>query len=55
MGTKHSAEVCEIVGLYIIKKLRERTKLEKIGIYRDVGLIAIDKKFSATEIKKLKK
>ena len=55
MGSKHGAEVCEIVGLYIMSKLKEKTKLEKIGIYRDDGLIAIDKKTSGTEIEKIKK
>ena len=32
MGSKYGAEVCEIVGLYIMSKLKEKTKLEKIGI-----------------------
>ena len=56
MGSKHGAEVCEIVGLNIISKLKEKTKLEKIGIYRIDSLIAIGKKkTSGTEIERIKK
>ena len=36
-----------------MNKLKEITKLEIIGIYRDVGLIAIDKKSSGTEIENI--
>ena len=52
MGSKHGAEVYEIVGMYIISKLKKKTI--KIGTYRDNSLIAIDKKASGTEFEKIK-
>ena len=49
MGSKHCAEVWEILN-----KLKENTKLKKIGIYRVNGLIAIDKKSSGAATEKRK-
>ena len=42
MASKHGSEVYEIVGLYKMNKLKEKTKLEKFGVYWDNGLIAVD-------------
>ena len=42
MGGKHGAEICEIVGLYILNCMRNKIKGPKAGIYRD-GLIALEK------------
>ena len=43
MGSFHGAEVCELVGLYLLQKLiRDKvfTK-EQVGLYRDDGLAAV--------------
>ena len=36
MGGFHGAEVCELVGLYILSKLKHI--LNNVGLYRDDGL-----------------
>ena len=38
MGSYDGAEVCEIVGLYLLSILTNRYKKEDIGLYRDDGL-----------------
>ena len=38
MGSYDGAEICELVGLYILHVLRERYEKVKIGLYRDDGL-----------------
>ena len=38
MGSFDGAEVCELVGLYILDKLGEKYGREKCGLYRDDGL-----------------
>ena len=43
MASFHGAEVCELVGLYLLQKLiRDKvfTK-EQVGLYRDDGLAAV--------------
>ena len=40
MGSYDGAEVCEIVGLYILHHLRKSFNNEDIGLYRDDGLAA---------------
>ena len=39
MGSYDGAEVCELVGLFILNKLEDR--FENIGLYRDDGLAAV--------------
>ena len=39
MGSYDGAEICKLVGLFILNKLEER--FENIGLYRDDGLAAI--------------
>ena len=41
MGSFDGAEVCELVGLYILSNLEERFGKEKIGLYRDDGLAVL--------------
>ena len=35
MGCYDGAEVCELVGTYILNKLKNITNKENIGLYRD--------------------
>ena len=44
MGGKHGAEVCELIGLYILQELKSILPNLVIGLYRDDGLIAIERK-----------
>ena len=55
MGGKHGAEVCELIGLYILQGLKNILPNFIIGLYRDNGLIAVDKKLSNVEIEKSRK
>ena len=41
MGSYDGAEICELVGLYILKKLSGRINSINIGLYRDDGLAVI--------------
>ena len=38
MGSYDGAEICELVGLYILHVLGEKFRKDKIGLYRDDGL-----------------
>merc|ERR1712183_685962 len=46
---------CELIGLYILQGLKNIFPNLIIGLYRDDGLIAIEKKLSNVEIEKIKK
>ena len=39
MGSYDGAEICQLVGLYILHVLREKYGKDKIGLYRDDGLV----------------
>ena len=54
MGAYDSAEICELVGLFILFKLQELNKIKQFGPYRDDGL-AIVKNMSGPESEKVKK
>ena len=41
MGSHDGAEVCELVGLYLLNKLSSVVQKEHIGLYRDDGLAVI--------------
>ena len=41
MGSYDGAEVCELVGLYILSILSEKYSDLEIGLYRDDGLAAV--------------
>ena len=45
MGSFDGAEICEIVGLYLLHSITQKRKgivnSERIGIYRDDGLIIV--------------
>ena len=38
MGSFDEAEICEVVGLYILHNLGEKYRKERISLYRDDGL-----------------
>ena len=42
MGLHDSAEVCELVAIYLLRKLSNIIDKEKIGLYRDDGLSATE-------------
>ena len=54
MGSFDGAEICELVGLYLLDKLSSLTGRENIGLYRDDGLSAI-RSSSARRFDKLRK
>ena len=54
MGSYHGAEVCELVGLYMMSELCKLIPKSHVGLYRDDGL-AIIKKQSGYMTEKLKK
>ncbi len=42
MGSYDGAEVCELVGLFILNKLSAKFGQENVGLYRDDGLLLLD-------------
>ena len=41
MGSYHGAEVCELVGLFLLDKIGPVLGLKNVGLYRDDGLAVI--------------
>ena len=39
MGAFDGAEVCELVGLYLLKQMEVFIPREQVGLYRDDGLL----------------
>ena len=54
MGAFDGAEVCELIGLYIISTIKESIKFESIGLYRDDGL-AVLKSATGSESERMRK
>ena len=54
MGCYNGAEVCELVGTYILNKFKDVTNKENIGLYRDDGL-GILQNIPKTKIERKKK
>lgn len=54
MGSYDGAEVCELVGLYILHKLTSAYPSGNIGLYRDDGL-AVFKNMSARSLDRMRK
>ena len=54
MGSYDGAEVCELVGLYILHNLGNKYGKENIGLYRDDGLAAFNK-ISGPQAERIKK
>ena len=53
-GAFHSAEVCELVGLYILKKVKDKFPILNFGIYRDDAL-ATHNYIPGPELERMKK
>ena len=54
MGSYNGAEVCELVGLYILNRLSEKYDKESTGFYRDDGL-AVFSNISGPQADRMKK
>ena len=54
MGCYDGPEVCELVGTYILNKLKNVTNKENIGLYRD-NKLGILQNIPKTEIERKKK
>ena len=54
MGSFHGAEICDLVGLYILNKLSSLFPTGMYGLYRDDGLSIIDW-LPAVELERLRK
>ena len=54
MGSFHGAELCELVGLFLLDKLRRLASSIEYGIYRDDGL-AVAKKSARTNLERIAK
>ena len=56
MGAYDGAEVCELVGCFLLHQITQKYNKEHIGIYRDDGLLQKSSKMSVDlKVKKLKK
>ena len=54
MGAYDGAEVCELVGTFLLEKISEICNKYDIGLYRDDGL-AVFRNKSGTHLEKKKK
>ena len=54
MGAYDGAEVCELVGTFLLEKISEICNKCDIGLYRDDGL-AVFRNKSGTHLEKIKK
>ena len=54
MGAFDGAEVCELVGLYLLNQVSHRLKVPSIGLYRDDGL-AVMENYSGAKADKARK
>ena len=41
MGSYDGAEICELVGLFLLNKLAQRFGGDNVGLYRDDGLLLL--------------
>ena len=41
MGSYDAAEICELVGIFILKLLEDKINKQNIGLYRDDGLMIL--------------
>ena len=54
MGAYDGAEVCELVGTFLLDKISEKYEKNSIGLYRDDGL-SVFKNKSGTQLERIKK
>lgn len=55
MGSYHGAELCELMGLFLLDKLRSTFKVGEYGIYRDDGLAVVENSSSSQQERLTKK
>ena len=41
MGNFYGAEICELVGIFILKSLEDKIDKQDIGLYRNDGLMIL--------------
>ena len=54
MGAYDGAEVCELVGIFMLNKISEKYNKNDLSVYRDHGL-AVLKNISGPESERIKK
>ena len=54
MGAYDGAEVCELVGTFLLDKISEKYEKNSVGLYRDNGL-SVFKNKSGTQLERIKK
>ena len=54
MGASDGAEVCELIGIFLLNLLRRQYDTKNIGLYRDDG-ISVFKNCSVLQMEKIKK
>ena len=54
VGAYNGAEVCELVGIFMLNKISEKYDKNDIGVYRDDGL-AVFKNISGPKSERIKK
>ena len=54
MGSFDDAEICELVGVYILNALGEKYEKERVGLYRDDGLACFEN-ISGPQAEKIRK
>ena len=54
MGAYDGAEVCELVGIFMLNKISEKYNKNDLSVYRDHGL-AVSKNVSGPESERIKK
>ena len=54
MGAYDGAEICELVGLFILYKFQQLNKINNFGLYRGDGLVVV-KNMSGPQSEKVKK
>ena len=55
MGAYDGAEVCELVGLFLLDKIKREFKDLNFGIYRDDGLAHYNNRLTGPQVEKMKK
>ena len=51
----HCAEVCKLTGLFLLNGIKNIIPDLEVGLYRDNGIVAINKNQSSVEVEKIKK
>ena len=55
IGGKHGAEICELTGLFLSNGFKNIIPGLEFGVYRDDGIVAINKNTSSVEVETIKK